>query len=158
MNGLNKFFHELFNPHCSHCERQRIEQLEQQELQREIDIIAQEKLLERERELEVCQSCINLKMELATAHQLTNKLLEKLTEQPKEEVVHQPIQNKVIGPSHIPWGIQRAKLEADSRLEANRLKALAENGAAKPSAELIENLEALESTLGIGDATTGTPV
>jgi hypothetical protein len=121
MNSFVKFFHELLHPHCQHCQMLRIQELEQKEIDREVSM--------------TCQSCINLKMELATAHQLTNKLLEKLTEKPEpEEVVQSNVPQRILQPNggHIAWGVQRAKLERESRIEAERLKHLAENDAAKP--------------------------
>ena len=133
MNIIVKFFHELMNPHCPHCEQLRMAMLEQRELDREV--------------ASVCKSCENLKMELAKAHQLTDRMLEKLTEKPElgNTLPQEQEPRRILQPNQIPWGVRRQKLEQDSRIEANRLKDLAENKAAKP------DIKALENELGIGE-------
>ena len=130
MNSFVKFFHELLNPHCSHCNALRVQELEQKELDREIGLI--------------CNSCENLKIELAKNHQLVNTLLEKLTESPKEEVIEKSSEPpRIIGPSHVPWNVRRQQLESESRKELQRLKDSASQNAAKP------DIDKLEKDLGI---------
>ena len=136
MNPIVKFFHELISPHCEHCEKLRITEIEQREIDREVN--------------NTCRSCENLKMELANAHKMSDKLLEKLTEKPQAEPAMEPVEHKVIAPRNIPWSITRNKLEQESRMEAQRLKALAESNSAKPNNGTIEKLE---NELGVNNGT-----
>lgn len=135
MNPFVKFFHELINPHCSHCETLRIQELEQQEINRETEIAQK-----------VCQSCENLKMQLA----FQNQLIDKLTNEPLPEtttisnVVTKPIQT-----GYVPWNVTRQRLEMQSRLKAESLKAEASIKIPEP-----DKIEELEKELGIVNGPT----
>ena len=130
MNRFVKFFHELLHPHCEHCETLRVQELEQEEINREIKIAS-----------EICQSCENLKMQLAVMNQLVDKLTNVQKTEPivTEEPVH-----KVIQPNRIPWHVKRQELELKSRLKAEELRA--ENSVKLP---VPDKIESLETELGI---------
>lgn len=130
MNSLVKFFHEFLNPHCVHCEKQRMEELEQKEIQREVNEASK-----------ICQSCENLKMQLAIMNQLVDKLTTKEVA-PTVMAENQP--HKVIGPTHVPWRVRAQSLELASKLKAQELNA--ERAIKVPEPNKIEELE---SELGI---------
>lgn len=120
MNKLAQFFHELVNPHCPECKKER-EQIRLEEFQREE--------LERER-LEndrVCQSCENLNRQLAVTNEIINKLVspknvEPLTEQAPPVITPQ---------RNLPWHVKRQMMEAEDREKAKALR-----NAAKADTEL----------------------
>jgi len=140
MNPIVKFFHEFFNPHCSHCAAEKLQEMEQRELDREIGLI--------------CNSCENLKMQLSAMNQLVNKLTNK------EEVVREVPQEtqRIVPPSFIPWRIKRQRLETESRLKLQELKSksVAEKNAAQPDNKVEKHIENLETDLGITGTTNGT--
>ena len=125
MNPVVKFFHELLNPHCAHCESLRVQELEQTEINREIEIANQ-----------VCQSCENLKMQLSVMNQLVDKLTTTKTVE-AVPVVEQ--QHRVIMPTHVPWRVKRETLEQQSRLRAEELRA--EQSVKVPVPDSIQKLE-----------------
>ena len=133
MNPIVKFFHELLNPHCAHCESLRIQELEQLEINREIEIAEK-----------VCQSCENLKMQLA----VMNQLVDKLTTTKTESVTPVEQEHKVILPKNIPWHVKRQELELKSRLRAEELRA--ESSVKIP---VPDSIEKLEEELGISNGT-----
>ena len=149
MNPIVKFFHELIHPHCQHCDRLRIEELEQRELDREIAVV-----------INVCQSCENLKMQLAVANQRVDNLINKLTEKFEEL----PLTGKQQEPPriiqtgrHIPFNVTRQRLETESKLKAQELRQEADAKArsARPDSKLeskVEEIKELETELGISDA------
>ena len=146
MNPIVKFFHELIHPHCQHCDRLRIEELEQRELDREIAVV-----------INVCQSCENLKMQLAVANQRVDNLIDKLIEKPEETKPVQAQENPRIIQTgrHIPFNVTRQRLETESRLKAQELRqeADAKSRSAKPDIEKLESkvaeIKELEDELGI---------
>ena len=137
MNSFVKFWHELINPHCPHCIAERKELLEQREMDREISLI--------------CNSCEAYKMQLSIVNQQNEKLINKLTKPEKEVIANvmgeapKPLQTR-----QVPWSVKRQQLESESKLRAAELrqKINAENNAAKP------DIEKLENELGIGNGTT----
>ena len=133
MNGVVKFFHELMNPHCEHCSNVRMQELEQKEIEREIEEASK-----------ICQSCENLKMQLAVMNQLVNKLTDTRT----ESVTSVEPAHHVIQPARIPWHVKRQELELKSRLRAEELRA--ESSVKVPVPDTIEKLE---EKLGIGNGT-----
>lgn len=134
MNPLVKFFHELFNPHCEHCEQLRMQELEQKEIERELAIADK-----------ICSSCENLKIQLAVMNQLVDKLTtpQKVESLPLTETTH-----KVILPQHIPWRVTREMREKESRLRAAEILAEASIKIPQP-----DSIEKLESELGISNGT-----
>jgi hypothetical protein len=132
MNPLIKFFHQLIQPHCPDC----ISQLE----------------MEME-EKKYCSSCATLQMELATANKRIDDLLTKLTDKPFIAEVTAPAQpQQVIQTRHLPWSVQRQRLEAQSKLRAQELRQnnVAQERAAKPDSDNnVSTTDKLEQELGI---------
>lgn len=69
-----------------------------------------------------CESCENLKNELALAHRLHEMVFNKLTEKPEKEV-ERPLSNVTRPTSvRIPWSVKRQELEREDRIQADKLK------------------------------------
>ena len=103
MNPIIKFFHELRNPHCNHC-----------------DLIKQQETDER-LDKEHCKSCETLnrlnESLLQQIRDLQKLLIERLSPQPEKEIdvtQLQPIQNS----KYIPFNVTRQKLEREDRERA----------------------------------------
>ncbi len=133
MNKVIKFFHELIHPHCEHCAREKMQELEQKEIDREFSSI--------------CQSCESLKSQLVVANNLNLKLVNNLSKPEEPEPVVENKNRQVIQTRHIPWQVKKQMLETESKQKA---KALA--NAAKPDSVT----EKLETQLGINDAGNST--
>lgn len=133
MNPLVKFFHELFNPHCEHCAKERLTLLEQEEINREI-----------EQANKICQSCENLKMQLAVMNQLVDKLT---TVKEENKIVETPVPHKVILPNNMSWRVRQQTLEQNSRIRAAEIRA--EQSVKVP----IPDIDKLETELGIKTGT-----
>ena len=110
-----------------------MQELEQKEIAREIEEASK-----------ICQSCENLKMQLA----VMNQLVDKLTTTKTESVTPVEQEHKVILPKNIPWHVKRQELELKSRLRAEELRA--ESSIKVPEPDKISELEA---ELGIGNGT-----
>jgi hypothetical protein len=147
MNKVVKFIHELMNPHCLHCKQERMQQLEQDEINREIT-------LEQQR----CKSCEYLQMELARLHQL----LDKLTNTKEETIPVQTGPQKIVNTtSYVPFNVKRQQLELASKIKAAELRqaSLSNQNAAKPdnninevtkiTPKLEKEIDKLEESLGI---------
>lgn len=106
MNKIVKFFHELRNPHCPHC-------LAEAEAEREL-----------KREAIVCQSCENLKLELAKAHDLNRELISTITHpRQAEEKIPDIKEFKPITPQrHLTFAMRKQMLEAEDRRKAQILR------------------------------------
>ena len=104
MNSFVKFFHELMNPHCSHCEQLRGIELE----------------LERDRVR--CNSCEQLSMQLADSQAMIKNLSEKITAKPVEQPPTVIADMKPIRRGPIPFSMIRQQLEAESRTKAAAMK------------------------------------
>lgn len=98
MNRLTKFFHEMWHPHCDHCE-------------------------ELAREAKICQSCETLRANITTLTYENQKLLAAVTKQPEPE---QPVRDtrelKPVMPRMMPFSMRRQMLEAEDRAAAKLLK------------------------------------
>lgn len=144
MNKLTKFLHELFNPHCLHCDKIRMEEYELKEFEIEKNL--------------VCQTCEALKLELANAHNLNNKLINNIIDPPKSEFVEDNGPKQVIQTRHLPFSVIKNKLEAESRAKAEKIRqeALITVNLAKPDTVTINSgsITELEQDLGISDART----
>lgn len=92
---IGRWFHQLFNPHCPHCEEQF------------------------EKEL-VCPSCEVLKQQLEVANVQNLRLLDRLTTIPEKEVPQPTV--PVTRPRHIPWEVRRRMLEVEDRAKADALR------------------------------------
>lgn len=95
MNIITKFFHEMFNSHCSHCR----EELESSN---------------------ICDSCEVLSQQLALSNAERQRLLDKLLTTP--ETVQQTEQASVKLPISIPWAVRRQMLEREDREQAKLMK------------------------------------
>jgi len=92
---IGRWFHQLFNPHCPHCE--------------EI----------HEREL-VCSSCEILKQQLDIANAQNMRLLDRVTAIPEKEVVQPPV--PVTRPRHLPFHVRQQILEREDRERARAMR------------------------------------
>ncbi len=123
MNKFVKFFHEIMNPHCEHCEHDRLE-------------------------AHHCKTCEVLSVELSIANNRIGNLLEKIG---KTEETTAPVDNttrQVIQTRHVPWGVKRQMLEAESRTKlANMAKP------DEPPKTVTESVQNLEKELGIPNGT-----
>jgi hypothetical protein len=133
MNPIIKFFHELFNPHCSHCKELRMQEIEQKEIDREVQLAST-----------ICRACEIAQRELAIKDKLITDLIEKLTKSDEAPVIQntgkqQIIQTRQPLPSQI-----RHSLEVQSRIRAEELRAniTAEQNAAKP--DISNEIDELE--------------
>lgn len=150
MNSITKFFHELFNPHCLHCEQVRKQELEQELVNEEAERILREKELDQEREDNICGSCEILKIELAKANTRIDSLLDKLTNKPTVEIpVEENVERKPIQTRHIPWTVRKQQLE-----QASRERAAALRNAVQPDTK--DSIKQLEEEMGIGDGSKET--
>lgn len=118
MNGVTRFFHELFNPHCEHC----------------IDAL---------RESRVCDTCEYLKMENARLHKENSILLDKLiTKQGPKELKIEP-KHEILHPISVgqinSWRVKRQLLENEDRNTARELAAQ-KRGEKVPTNELEDKL------------------
>jgi hypothetical protein len=148
MNPIIKFIHEMFNPHCQHCQALRIQELEQKEIDREVQIA-----------LGVCRACELAQRELATKDRLIKDLLDKLT---KKDVSEQPVnqvQNTNTIQTRRPLPSQlRHRLETESKLRAEELRQnlVIESQAPKPNSVAgLLTTEELEKNLGIDNQELG---
>jgi len=92
------FFHRLFNPHCPDC-------------------------IEQARELNHCNSCEILQLEITKLRIDNNKLLDVILNKNNSPSLPINIEDmKPIQSKHIPWAVKRQQLEADDRRIAERLK------------------------------------
>lgn len=113
------FFHRLLNPHCPEC---KIEDHDEY----------------------VCDSCEVLKEEINYLRLQNQKLLETITNKPKEEVrttAPVPITPRV---TRVPWAVKRQQMEQNDREKAEKMRqeSIANKGAAKPDNPVtVEELE-----------------
>lgn len=114
MNTFTKFFHELFNPHCKHCETAR-----------ELEI-------EFASELKRCRSCEALERQVAVLNDQNRLLLDRIAnpvESKPPAIIEEAV--KPINRTKVPFSIIRQQLEAESRAKADALK-----NAARPDSDL----------------------
>lgn len=109
MNFIAKFFHELWNPHCSSCTVEYNAKLDHDYM------VA--------REDEVCESCEILKRQLEIVNEQTRHLLDRMLEkkEEKEPIIPQEAY-KPIMPRHTPWAVRQAMLEQEDRERARILQ------------------------------------
>lgn len=116
MNIIVKFFHELINPHCSHCDALRDE---------EFHIKAENNR---------CRSCESLERQLAIVNDTNRELLNKITKSPEQPTaVSNEVAVKPLRRGPIPFHMIRQQLEQESRLKAQVLK-----NAAIPDTEIAK--------------------
>lgn len=113
MNIIVKFFHELFNPHCKHCETAR-----------ELEI-------EFASELKRCRSCEALERQVAVLNDQNRLLLDRITKPETKPEIESIESVKPLNRTKIPFSIIRQQLEAESRA-----KKVALENAAKPDSDL----------------------
>lgn len=72
----------------------------------------------------ICESCETLRQQLSIANAEKKQLLDRLLDKPKEEIIQEDKDPKIIAPSGARrWGNQRRELEANDRRVASILKA-----------------------------------
>lgn len=96
MNIITKFFHELLNPHCSHCK-------------------------EQEDESKFCQSCDTLKMQIEIANQNNARLMSRLLDKP-EPIIVDSTPREVTLPKVVPWAVRKQMLETEDRERARAIR------------------------------------
>lgn len=107
---------------------------------------------ERIKELDYCESCEALKLQLAMSNDREKQLLDRIIHppEPKEEEPHQPVVLRPIMPSRMSWNVKRQALESESRAAA---KALRENDAIKVTNEQSERraltVKEIEKEIGV---------
>lgn len=131
MNWFTKFWHELRNPHCEHCSDER---------ERARNIKAEE---------EACDSCHMLRLENARLINENGRLLDRILNPIREEVIEKPASPIEMPKKHLPWRVRQQILEQEDRQAAR-----ARNEAAKPSKPSgPQTVQELEKELGVEDAT-----
>jgi hypothetical protein len=119
---------------------------------------------EYDKEVNICQSCEALKLELAKAHDMNSLLIERLTTTP---VVQEKQESnevlKPILPRHQSWKMRQQTLEANDRHNARLIEEKVQEELRirekdKPSPELVIltevpiTVESIEKELGVTDA------
>lgn len=137
MNKVGLWFHQLFNPHCSHC------------------ALLLEEERERKAESKVCDTCEVLKSELAQAHNQIRELQSVLIHPTKtEEPRINTSELKPILPSRIPWKVRQQMLEKEDRHAAELIRNRATQNP-NPKSVSIEELEAELGVMEEKDAVSG---
>jgi len=76
----------------------------------------------KKKELQFCQACETLKMQLAIANDERRLLINKLTDKPEAIEEKQSLDNlRPIQPPRMSWNVRRQHLESESREAAKRL-------------------------------------
>lgn len=146
MNRIAKFIHEFFNPHCDHCAKERMMILEQEAVDKDVE-------LANAREDRRCRSCESLERQLAIANEQIIKLTEKIV---NPNPISIPPQMSEASPKPLrrgptPFHLIRQTLEQESRASAEALK-----NRAKPDSELnLQNNEAQGLVPPVNKAETG---
>lgn len=79
--------------------------------------------IDQERDLNVCQSCEALKLEMARLHDQNNELISSLTKPiNQQEAKVDTSELKPISPRSMPWGVRRQMLEAEDRAKAKIMR------------------------------------
>jgi len=134
MNRITKFFHELRNPHCEHCER--LKELEREEA----------------RDNKVCVSCETLQRHVERLYfendRLTQALIDSGNKQLSEPSAPETTNIHPIRPRNVPWSVRRQALEQEDRHKAKLMR-----DAPKPQtpAEVSDETKALEEELGVAE-------
>ncbi len=104
----------------------------------------------RIKELQFCQACDTLKLELAVANEERKYLIEKITadKQIPEAIKNEVSNLKPVLPSRINWNVRRQMLESEDRARAQILKKREDsNPKSNPDRELT--VRELEKELGV---------
>lgn len=99
---------------------------------------------ERKKELQICDSCEVLKLQLSIMNQNNQQLLNRILEKPVSEPATTQEEFQPINKHEIPFRVRREMLEKEDRARAKSLKL-----AAQPDSAEIDKLE---RELGITDA------
>lgn len=102
----------------------------------------------KKRELEYCESCETLKLQLALANDEKKQLLNRLLEKPEKTETEQEIVNpKAILPNRLTFSARRQMLEAEDRARA---KVIRDNSAIKPvTSSKAVTVEEIEKEIGV---------
>lgn len=93
---------------------------------------------EKQKELDYCESCESLKLQLSLANEREKELLDRIIHPPEPKVEEEkpPQILRPILPSRMSWNIKRQALESESRAAA---KALRDNDAIRPTLTIKDN-------------------
>lgn len=136
MNRLVKFFHEVFHPHCEHCEIEKTRLFE----------------LERER-TEASNHCVSCETLITTNNKLmeeNQQLVQALIEKNKNpvEIKQETGEMKPIQTTkHIPWNTRRQMLEQESRAALRDKLQAAQPNIVKPELNRDKELAEIEREL-----------
>jgi hypothetical protein len=107
---------------------------------------------EKLKELDYCESCESLKLQLATVNEQNKYLLNKLTETPEPEKTPDTSNLKPLLPMHMSWSAKRQMLESESREEAKiRANKVREMSSPATATEKL-TVEQIEKELGVDSA------
>ena len=78
----------------------------------------------KKRELQYCESCEVLKLQLAIATEERRRLIDRIVEKPEPEELKQtePIMLKPVMPTRMSWDVRKQMLEREDRAAAQILK------------------------------------
>ena len=101
-----------------------------------------------------CRTCDTLKIQLGIEQSEKRKLLEHIINPPKPDVPAVDMTPQLpIKPKHVPWTMRQQKLEADSRAEAQRLRAEQDAKANEILTDKQKEIHDLETDVGLKEAT-----
>lgn len=105
----------------------------------------------KKRELQYCEACETLKLQLSVANEERRFLLEKLTDKPDEvkESNHEPQNLKPILPNRVPWAVRRQMLESEDRAAAKALRKNEDELKAKSNDGKVLTINEIERELGV---------
>jgi len=104
----------------------------------------------RKKDLQFCQACETLKLQLAIANDERRMLINKLTDKP--EVTESKIDTNIlhpINPARMNWNVRRQHLEAESREQAKILKQKQDETNSNKSDKAL-TVHEIERELGVG--------
>ena len=109
----------------------------------------------RKKELNFCESCDTLKIQLAIANDERKMLINKITETTKiEEKVVDVTTLKPVMPSRMNWNVRRQALEAEDRAAARILRQNVEanKSSEKSGTDKALSVTEIEKELGVSNA------
>ena len=128
------FWSRIFNSECSTCE-----------------VLKEQLKLERER-AQACPTCDTLKVQIGIEQAKLREFTDHILHPPTPEIPSQVEMPKPIEARHIPWSMQQARLEAQSKKKHTELVAKEEERATKlaeDKAKEIVSTAGLEKELGV---------
>lgn len=103
----------------------------------------------KKRELEFCEACETLKLQLSLANDERKRLIDRLVDKPEAEPIKElDEQPRAIMPSRVQWGVRRQSLEAESRANAAALRRREEENKKDNSSRNL-TINEIEKELGV---------